>query len=120
VRVECETIQDFVDSIKGHEKSTCGKLLYNILYVSQTKNPVNGNSPRSATSFEIILQASCVFINGDDTEVLIVGGESCGIDRETADGAYDGTKRKNELLLIIEQFTEERGIAVVPGTASAT
>jgi len=118
VRVECKSIQDFIESIEGHEKATSGKLLYNILYISEFRNPLNGDSPRSATSFEVIFQTSCVFVNADDSEILIVAGENCGIDRETSDGDFAGTTKKDQLLLLLEQFAEQRGVSIIPGIAS--
>jgi len=118
MKVENDTIQEFIDVLKGIEsnEATEGKVLHNIVYMQRAEDPLNGDA-RSATSRRVFFNVSCIVINKDSSEILAVAQEECGIDRRTDGGSFEGSEKYAELHKILQVFTEERGYTLLPGQA---
>lgn len=121
MKIENETIQEFIDVLKGFEtnKDTEGKVLHNIVYMNRVEEPLNGDA-RSATSRQIFFGVSCVVINKDSSEIMAVAQEDCGIDRRSDGGTFDGSDKFSELHNLLQTFTEKRGYTILPGQVHPT
>ena len=109
MKIQCQIIQDFLDNLRDAD------VFQKRVYVNKSYQPLNGDNPRNATSFEIFFQASAVLQFEEGGEALLECGQSCGINRLSQPGTYEGsttyTKRCNELSV----FCNEHDLKIMPG-----
>ncbi len=110
MRIQCNNVSEFITNLEGQ------KVHQNVVFVNRTKHSLTEQPVREATSVEVILQLSAVIqYPGEDGDALVESGESCGIDRHTADGELEGSERYNILLRGLEAVCKERGLTIKPG-----
>ncbi len=109
MRITCHSVADFLVVLEGE------KVYQKTIYVNKTKRPLNGNTPRDATSFEVVFQASAVIDYSDGGQALVECGEICGIDRESDGGEWDGSEAEASLRDSIQKFCKEQNLTMKPG-----
>jgi len=110
MRIQCNRVGDFIANLTGqsiHRKT---------VFINVTKRSLTEQPVREATSVEVFLQLSAVIqYPGDDGDALVESGESCGVDRSTADGELDGSRCCDEQCHLLEQFCDQAGLTIKPG-----
>lgn len=105
MKITCESIDDFLRNLDG-------AAVWNSAVYAQTRKMA---SDKTLLSTQVILQASALLETADGGQVLLLAGEDCGRDRDTADGGRDGSSRAEGLLANLRAFCGERGWSVMPG-----
>ena len=108
MRIKTHSVADFIKNLEGH------KVYNDAVFVDLSKQPLNGNGPRDATSWLIILHATAILDFTDGGQALLELGKECGIDRET-EGEIEGTREWNLCEEDIIDFCDSNGLTVKPG-----
>lgn len=111
--ITCSTITDFLENLDGVG------VYQDTVYINKFWDPINGNK-RTASSFDVSLQASAIIEFGDGCQALVQCGEDCGVDRHTSDGDLEGSKKQQELFQIVTDFCSGHKLVVKPGLIDQT
>lgn len=110
MRIQCDTVEDFITNLTG------AVVLSRTIFVNNAKQSLNDTgSVREATSVEVGIQVSAVIQFDEEGEALVECGETCGIDRLTADGSLAGTERFDFLMRGLQSFCSSNGLSIRPG-----
>ena len=111
MRVTCSSIAEFLECL-SYEK----KVLFDTIRFSTIRKPLDGTN-RSATKFEVVVQASAVVAVDEDAEYLLEAGESCGKDYHDADASREGSDTAQIHKRTVEEFAAQftPPLKVLPG-----
>ena len=110
MRIECHSISDFLINLDTYP------VFNRTIYYNRTIRSLTKDSVRESTSVEIGIQATAVVTyEMEEAQALIECGETCGVDRRTADGRCEGTEVFDNRMEELRAFCQRRGLKLCPG-----
>ena len=112
MRVTTTNVDDFLENLRSEPN---GSVLQNIVYVSISRNPIDGDK-RTAARFAVTVQASAVVnLPGDEGQYILEYGETVGVDYEDSTKRHTGSDAAAEIKRKIIEHCDDVGLRVRPG-----
>jgi hypothetical protein len=109
MRVTCERIEDFIFNLDAEPN-----IAQNVVRVTVSKRPMDGENKREASRFEVVLQASAV-VNIDEGQYLLELGEWCGIDYMDQEQEWKGSETADLKYDALRACCNRKGLTIRPG-----
>lgn len=117
MRITCQTLDGFLGDLKTSiDEASPNVVLQRTVRVEVYERSMEEKPVRDSIRVQIVIQASAVVAMGDDGEYLLQFGQDCGIDYNDGSGEMNGTIKANKLRAKIQEFCDDEGLRIGPGT----